>query len=443
MQAASFAYSSTAFPRLAGTLVTIAGFVPIGFARSAAGEYTFSIFAVVAIALIAIVVRRGPVYAHARRLGAQEAQDGASSRRRTEPGPIMRAFRSFLVLAMRAPLGHDRCDARPVRGGALWHALRSAAVLPVVRPARAAGRPAAARKRVHLRNTGRLGPSGQAPEGRSGRRSLEHLCRAGRRPVLSAPERAAPERLFRPGRRRHQGTRAARTREGEARAGAGDRVPERCRAGLPAGARPAGRMAAPIPGERAGAGRGAQDRLRGGRASRLGPRRRERQLQLDGARPHHQDPGRPGSGPTPRPQLAGIGSGGERGRVRRHGDPDAQRDLARRRAGPGLRRTAQVAVGDPDASGAAAERENRSVEPDRLGRVRPGISHRLASGPAADRDGAGRPRAGHAGRDRRAGARAEDRGAECQPADRISCQRRRKRGGERQGAGLGRSPSCL
>ena len=38
---------------LTGTLVTVAGFVPIGFARSAAGEYTFSIFAVVAIALIA------------------------------------------------------------------------------------------------------------------------------------------------------------------------------------------------------------------------------------------------------------------------------------------------------------------------------------------------------------------------------------------------------
>src|SRR4029450_3872492 len=51
-RAATFAYSSTAFPMLTGTLVTVAGFVPIGFARSAAGEYTFSIFAVVAIALI-------------------------------------------------------------------------------------------------------------------------------------------------------------------------------------------------------------------------------------------------------------------------------------------------------------------------------------------------------------------------------------------------------
>ncbi|MGZ9035229.1 MAG: efflux RND transporter permease subunit, partial [Rhodospirillales bacterium] len=46
--AATFAYTSTAFPMLTGTLVTVAGFVPIGFARSAAGEYTFSIFAVVA-----------------------------------------------------------------------------------------------------------------------------------------------------------------------------------------------------------------------------------------------------------------------------------------------------------------------------------------------------------------------------------------------------------
>ncbi|MGH6896070.1 MAG: efflux RND transporter permease subunit, partial [Geminicoccaceae bacterium] len=49
-QAATFAYRTLAAPMLTGTLVTIAGFVPIGFAASAAGEYTFSIFAVVGIA---------------------------------------------------------------------------------------------------------------------------------------------------------------------------------------------------------------------------------------------------------------------------------------------------------------------------------------------------------------------------------------------------------
>ena len=51
--AATFAYTSTAFPMLTGTLVTIAGFVPVGFAASSAGEYCFTLFAVVAIALTA------------------------------------------------------------------------------------------------------------------------------------------------------------------------------------------------------------------------------------------------------------------------------------------------------------------------------------------------------------------------------------------------------
>jgi multidrug efflux pump subunit AcrB len=51
--AATAAYTSTAFPMLTGTLVTIAGFVPVGFAASSAGEYTFTLFAIVGVALIA------------------------------------------------------------------------------------------------------------------------------------------------------------------------------------------------------------------------------------------------------------------------------------------------------------------------------------------------------------------------------------------------------
>lgn len=51
-RAASFAYTTTAFPMLTGTLITAAGFVPVGFAKSSAGEYTFSIFAVVTISLL-------------------------------------------------------------------------------------------------------------------------------------------------------------------------------------------------------------------------------------------------------------------------------------------------------------------------------------------------------------------------------------------------------
>ncbi len=53
VEAATFAFRTYAFAMLSGTLVTIAGFVPVGFAASSAGEYTFSLFAVVGIALIA------------------------------------------------------------------------------------------------------------------------------------------------------------------------------------------------------------------------------------------------------------------------------------------------------------------------------------------------------------------------------------------------------
>src|SRR5205807_5309822 len=53
VHAASFAWESTAFPMLTGTLVTAAGFLPIGFANSAVGEYAGGIFWIVAIALIA------------------------------------------------------------------------------------------------------------------------------------------------------------------------------------------------------------------------------------------------------------------------------------------------------------------------------------------------------------------------------------------------------
>ncbi|MBV1775585.1 efflux RND transporter permease subunit [Burkholderiaceae bacterium DAT-1] len=51
-RAATYAYTSTAFPMLTGTLITAAGFMPVGLAKSGAGEYTVSIFQVVGIALI-------------------------------------------------------------------------------------------------------------------------------------------------------------------------------------------------------------------------------------------------------------------------------------------------------------------------------------------------------------------------------------------------------
>ena len=52
VRAATFAYEITAMPMLTGTLITAAGFLPIGTARSMTGEYTFAIFAVTVMALL-------------------------------------------------------------------------------------------------------------------------------------------------------------------------------------------------------------------------------------------------------------------------------------------------------------------------------------------------------------------------------------------------------
>ncbi|KPG01581.1 ACR family transporter [Rhodopseudomonas sp. AAP120] len=51
-KAATYVYTSTAFPMLTGTLVTVAGFIPIGLNSSAAGEFTFTLFVVIAVSLV-------------------------------------------------------------------------------------------------------------------------------------------------------------------------------------------------------------------------------------------------------------------------------------------------------------------------------------------------------------------------------------------------------
>jgi len=98
-QSATFAYRTLAAPMLSGTLITIAGFVPIGFAASSAGEYTFSIFAVVGIALIVswfVAVLFAPLIGMAV-LKAPKPQDGPPK----PPGPLMRAYGGLLNGAIR------------------------------------------------------------------------------------------------------------------------------------------------------------------------------------------------------------------------------------------------------------------------------------------------------------------------------------------------------
>ncbi|MCW0017266.1 efflux RND transporter permease subunit [Rhizobium sp. BT-226] len=51
-KAATYVYTSTAFPMLTGTLVTVAGFIPVAFNKSNAGEFTFTLFVVIGVSLI-------------------------------------------------------------------------------------------------------------------------------------------------------------------------------------------------------------------------------------------------------------------------------------------------------------------------------------------------------------------------------------------------------
>ena len=96
-QAATFAYHSTAFPMLTGTLVTVAGFVPIGLNNSSAGEYTFTLFAVIAVAMLVswvVAVLFAPV------LGVHILSAKVKPKPE-KPGRLAHAFDTGLLWCMR------------------------------------------------------------------------------------------------------------------------------------------------------------------------------------------------------------------------------------------------------------------------------------------------------------------------------------------------------
>ncbi len=96
MKAATFAYRTYAYAMLAGTFVTMAGFVPVGFAASSAGEYTFSLFAVVSIALVVswfVAVVFAPLLGVVILKPPKKKEGG--------PGIVFRAYRAFLAGAIK------------------------------------------------------------------------------------------------------------------------------------------------------------------------------------------------------------------------------------------------------------------------------------------------------------------------------------------------------
>lgn len=96
-KAASYAWTSIAFPMLTGTLVTVAGFIPIGLNNSQAGEYTLSLFYVIAISLVlswVVAVLFAPL------LGATFLPR-AMKHHAEGPGRLRRGFHRVLAAAMR------------------------------------------------------------------------------------------------------------------------------------------------------------------------------------------------------------------------------------------------------------------------------------------------------------------------------------------------------
>lgn len=96
-KAATYVYTSTAFPMLTGTLVTVASFIPVGLNSSAAGEFTFTLFVVIAVSLLVswvVAVLFVPL------LGVTLLPE-TMKQHHDEPGRFARLFGSLLRVCVR------------------------------------------------------------------------------------------------------------------------------------------------------------------------------------------------------------------------------------------------------------------------------------------------------------------------------------------------------
>jgi len=101
IQAAAYAWSHTAAPMLSGTLVTVIGFLPVGFARSTAGEYAGNIFWIVSFSLIAswVVAVVFTPYLGVKLLPDFKVVEGGHGA--LYATPWYRRFRSFVIWCVR------------------------------------------------------------------------------------------------------------------------------------------------------------------------------------------------------------------------------------------------------------------------------------------------------------------------------------------------------
>ena len=168
VRAATFAYDVTAMPMLTGTLITAAGFLPIGMAKSAAGEYTFAIFAVTVIALVLswfVSVYFVP-YLGTLLLKVKPHDPDAPPHELFDT-PVLQRLPAHGELVRGAPLDHHRRHLADLRAGHRRHGQGAAAVLPRFEPAGDHGRHVVPRRHLLRRQRGSGEARRAAPAARS------------------------------------------------------------------------------------------------------------------------------------------------------------------------------------------------------------------------------------------------------------------------------------
>ena len=171
-RAATFAYTSTAFPMLTGTLITAAGFLPIATAKSTTGEYTFAIFAVVTMALLiswVMAVTAAPF------IGSYLLKEKLAAWPRSLRYALLPRA-AGADRALHAPsLAHAAGNRAADGAGRARHAGDREAVLSQLGPRRGAGGDVAARRRQPCGHAGAGAGARAPPGGACGRGHLREL----------------------------------------------------------------------------------------------------------------------------------------------------------------------------------------------------------------------------------------------------------------------------
>ncbi len=425
--AATFAYKNLAAPMLAGTLITIAGFVPIGFAKSSAGEYTFSIFAVVGIALIVswfVAVIFAPVIGMALLKPPAEGKDA-------KPSKLLEGYSRFLAAAMRA---------KWLTIGVTL--LAFVAAIYLVRFVPRQFFPSSDRPELTVDLTLRQNASIFATQETVEKleeilaqdKDIDHwstyVGRGAIRFYLTLDVQLQ-NAFF--------GQMVVVAKDVEARQRLQPRLeklleeqfPDVVARVAPLELGPPVGMADPVPRQRTGRRAGADDRQGPGAGRRRSTGHATNQLRLDGALAPVARQDRSGPGSPARRELALDRGHPQRHRGRCDGDPGPRQHLSRRRGRPRHRRPARCTRHAARDAGTAAGRAHGAAQSVRHIRIRPGVSAHLAAQPRADADRDRRPRAGRAGGRRGERARAEDGRAERAPAEIVPDRHRRHRRGKR------------